>query len=83
MACSLAITEQRSRADIDLLVDVLDARSARSAPAPAPRAQEGSGGMTETAMQRDRAATIFEKGSRGAGHSRRRRSTFPSARSMS
>jgi len=63
----VAITEQRSRADIDLLADVLGrAVAAERSGAPVPR-REGEARMmpTETAMQRDRAVTIFEKGQAG------------------
>ena len=61
----VAITEQRSRADIDRLAEVLGAAVAAERP--------GGDGMSgaETPLQRDRAVTIFEKSVAGPPRVRR------------
>ena len=60
----VALTEQRSRADIDRLADVLGARASR----PSARDAGGGGRMSadaDTPLQREAATTIFEKGAPG------------------
>ena len=57
----IAITERRTRAHIDLLADALE----RAVAAERAGATRGGGRMNETAMQRDRAVTIFERSVEG------------------